>query len=171
MVAVIDKVSRHAWFKSAIGPAGFASLVSIGLFAGFMVTVLVLELSMRSADGVVYTHIRQIELIGLDVLAGLTLLPAMAATIVVVISRLPLRGATRWLPVVALLLMVGVLSISAIVNLPINADQRMWVAASPPVDWEAVRDQWQLAHVVRTVLAVAAFGGLGLTTIDLRRLR
>ncbi|WP_280240574.1 hypothetical protein [Nocardia abscessus] len=35
-------------------------------------------------------------------------------------------GASRWLPIVALLLMVGVLLISAIVDLPINADQRMW---------------------------------------------
>jgi hypothetical protein len=53
---------------------------------------------------------------------------------------LPQQGAARWLPIVALLLMVGVLLISAIVDLPINADQRMW-SPRHRLDWAAVRNR------------------------------
>ncbi|SEP47025.1 protein of unknown function [Amycolatopsis saalfeldensis] len=138
--------------------ARFVSLTFAGLFAGFLVTVLVLELSMRTADGAVYTEVRHVELIGLDVLATVLLIPAAVATAIVAAARFPLGGAARWLPVFALLLLVSVFVLTFAVNLPINAAQHSW--ATPPPDWAAIRDRWQLAHAVRTVAAVLAFGCL-----------
>ncbi|MEU4468037.1 hypothetical protein AB0G20_30885 [Streptomyces sp. NPDC024017] len=46
--------------------ARFVSLVFTGLFAGFLTSVLVLELSLRGFDSTVYTQVRLVELDALD---------------------------------------------------------------------------------------------------------
>jgi hypothetical protein len=138
--------------------AGFArsaGLLFTGLFAGFLTAVLVLELSLRRFDGTVYTQVRLVELDHLDDLAAATLLPALAATAVLVL--LNRRAATRWPVVVAFALLVLVFGLTLTVNLPINADQSQWTATTPPAGWAGVRDRWQVAHVVRTVAGVLAF--------------
>jgi uncharacterized membrane protein len=135
--------------------ARFASLLFAGLFAGFLTAVLVLELSLRSFDGTVYTQVRLVELDSLDMLAVATLLPALIATAVLVYRTF--RTNTRWLTVAALALLVLIFGLTLAVNLPINADQVDWNPQSPPSDWTAVRDRWQTAHAVRTTAAVLAF--------------
>lgn len=137
--------------------AHFAALMFSGVFAGFLIAVLVLELCMRDAIASVYTQVRQIELEGLDVLATVTLLPALIATALIIATRFRKPGLTRWLPITAFALLAGVLILTIIVNLPINADQRDWIIATPPADWATVRDHWQISHAVRTVAATLAF--------------
>jgi len=136
-----------------------ASLLFTGLFAGFLVTVLVLELSLRSYNGSVYTQVRHVELDNLDKLASATLIPALMATALLVFYLARARQSIR-LPVTALALMALVLGLTLIVNMPINSDQLDWKVQSPPPDWATVRDHWQLAHAVRTIAAVLAFGCL-----------
>ncbi|MFQ6397647.1 anthrone oxygenase family protein [Nocardia sp. KC 131] len=145
--------------------ARLAGLLFGGIFAGFLVAVLVLELSMRDVDGIVYTQMRHIELVGLDVLATVTLLPTLVATAIVIAITFRNKGFARWLPIVAFALLAGVLILTVIVNLPINADQRDWIVSMPPTDWASVRDRWQISHAVRTVAAVLAFGALCLAAI------
>lgn len=140
--------------------AHFAAQVFSGIFAGFLIAVLVLELSMRDATAAVYTQVRQIELEWLDVLATVTLLPALIATALIIATRFRDRGPTRWLPIIAFALLAGVLILTIIVNLPINADQRDWIVTMPPDDWATIRDHWQLSHAVRTVAATLAFAAL-----------
>jgi hypothetical protein len=140
--------------------ARFASLLSAGLFAGFLTTVLVLELSLRSFDGTVYTHVRLVELASLDKLAVATLLPALIAT--AVLAYRTFRTSTRWSTVAAFVLLVFAFGLTLAVNLPINADQIDWNAASPPPDWTDVRDRWQTAHAFRTAAGVLAFAVLAL---------
>ncbi|MFD9136507.1 anthrone oxygenase family protein [Streptomyces bottropensis] len=140
--------------------ARFISLVCAGLFAGFLTSVLVLELSLRGFDSTVYTQVRLVELDSLDKLAVATLLPALIAT--AVLAYQTYRTNTRWWTVAALALLVFVLGLTLIVNLPINSDQLHWNAQSPPSDWIDVRDRWQIAHAVRTVAAVLAFAVLAL---------
>jgi hypothetical protein len=132
-----------------------AGLLFTGLFAGFLTAVLVLELSLRRFDGAVYTQVRLVELGHLDDLAAATLLPALAATAALVL--LNLRASARWPVVVAFALLVLVLGLTFAVNLPINADQLHWNAATPPAGWADVRDRWQVAHAVRTAAGVLAF--------------
>jgi hypothetical protein len=127
------------------------SLLFSGLFAGFLVCVLVLEISLRGYGASVYTQVRLVELDSLDRLASVTLLPALVATVVLAIR-------SRGVAVVAVGLLVGVFVLTLVVNLPINSDQVGWSVQSPPSDWSAVRDRWQVAHAVRTGLAVVAFG-------------
>lgn len=122
-----------------------------GLFAGFLLTVLVLEQSLRNFDAHVYTQVRQVELARLDTLASVTLLPAIITTIVLVLRS------RRAPAIAALALLVGVFVLTLVVNLPINHDQAGWSVQTPPADWADVRDRWQLAHLARTVAAAVAF--------------
>jgi len=59
---------------------------------------------------------------------------------------------------VALLCLTGALVVTLRVNVPINAGPMTWNVQAPPSNWAAVRDRWQVAHFVRTALAVIAFG-------------
>jgi uncharacterized membrane protein len=128
------------------------SLFFTGLFAGFLVTIAVFEQSLRGFDAQIYTQVRQVELVRLDTLASVLLIPATITAIVAFVRR-----RSPWMTVVVLLLVV-VFAVTMIVNLPINSDQADWLTSNPPSDWADVRDRWQLAHGVRTVAAVGAFG-------------
>lgn len=135
----------------------FAGLIFIGVFAGFLVAVLVLETSLRDYDGAVYAQVRQVELDSLDTLASATLIPAILATVALLVAVRRSRGGELWLPAAALALMLVVLVVTLTVNLPINSDQNDWNVAAPPSDWADVRDKWQGAHVVRVIAALCAF--------------
>ena len=138
-----------------------ASLLFSGVFAGFLVCVLVLENSLRGFDAAVYTQTRLVELDSLDKLASATLIPAMITTVVLAIRA---RGNDRRVVLVAIALLVIVFATTFAINLPINSDQSAWSVQSPPSDWTSVRDRWQVAHAIRTVAAVLAFGLLIVTS-------
>ncbi|WP_042430059.1 anthrone oxygenase family protein [Streptacidiphilus anmyonensis] len=136
----------------------FVSLVLAGLFAGFLVTVLVFELSLHHFDASVYTQTRQIELLRLDDLASATLLPTLPTTAILAAMSLKARDRTFWLTATAFALLLSVVATTVVFNLPINSDQLHWNVQTPPADWASVRDRWQIAHAVRTAAAVVAFG-------------
>jgi hypothetical protein len=56
-----------------------------GLFAGFLVTVSVIESTLRSFDASVYTQVREVELVHLDDLATALLPPTMIATAILLV--------------------------------------------------------------------------------------
>jgi uncharacterized membrane protein len=145
------------------------SLLFTGLFSGFLLGVLVFENSLRAYDASVYTQVRLVELDSLDKLASATLIPALVSTAIVTILRMRARGNDRWLALAALALLVVVFAVSLAVNLPINGDQADWSVQAPPSDWATVRDHWQLAHLIRTVAAVSAFGSLIVAGLTRRR--
>ncbi|MEW2113738.1 anthrone oxygenase family protein [Streptomyces sp. NPDC005474] len=138
----------------------FVNLLFAGLFAGFLVTVLVIESTLRSFDAAVYTQVRLVELVHLDDLATASLVPTLTTTVVLVFFGAKVRGRTFWLTLTALLLLVVVFATSLLVNVPINTDQLAWSVHAPPAGWASVRDRWQIAHAVRTVAALLAFAGL-----------
>jgi hypothetical protein len=137
-----------------------ASLLFAGLFAGFLLAVLILELSLRKFGASVYTQVRLVELDSLDKLAVATLLPAMIATTAVIVPAVRARIRIPRLPLAALVLLILVFAVTLAVNLPINADQLSWNVQAPPADWASRRDEWQLAHALRTTAALIAFGCL-----------
>ena len=142
-----------------VGIARFGGLLFGGLFAGFLLAVLVLELAVRRFDASVYTQVRHVELVGLDVLASATLLPALAATALLVVTDRK-RRRTFWLTLTALVLLVFAFVISLLINVPINTEQLTWTVQTPPAHWTTARDRWQLSHVARTGAAVLALGCL-----------
>jgi len=143
----------------------FTGVLFSGLFAGFLVAVLILEASLRRFPASVYTQVRQVELAHLDDLATVLLPAALLATATLVVVTITRPGRTRWLALTALALLLVTFIISTLVSVPINTDQQGWSVLAPPSDWARVRDRWQTAHLVRTTTAVCAFITLAATAI------
>lgn len=146
------------------------ALVLSGIFAGFLITVLVLELSMRDLTASTYTQVRLVELDHLDALATATLVPAVLATITLLVLSMRSRRPGLGLVTAALGLLMVVFVVTIAVSLPINSDQHDWSLVRPPADWADVRDRWQAAHVVRTLAALTAFACLVLASVMHSRL-
>ena len=140
--------------------ARISGLLFAGLFAGFLITVLVLELSLRRSGAWVYTQVRMVELDALDKLAAATLIPALIAILTVVVLAFRSKARIPRSHLTALVLLTLVLVMTITINMPINADQLTWNIETPPAGWMTVRDHWQIAHTLRTVAAVVAFGCL-----------
>jgi uncharacterized membrane protein len=144
----------------------YVSLLGGGLFAGGSLAVLVLELALRRLDGTAYTEVRQATHDVFPWYIGAILVPTyLAVVMLVVLARRAGSPALRP-AAAALILLVLALVVSFAVNAPINIEQIDWNAQAPPADWASVRDRWQIAHAVRTVLCVIALGCLGVAVID-----
>jgi uncharacterized membrane protein len=160
--------------RTTVRPAAVVrgvSLLFTGLFSGFLLAVLVLENSLRAYDSAIYTQMRMVELDSLDKLASATLIPALVSTLIIAVIRMRAGGNDRWFGLAAVALLVVVFAVTLAVNLPINADQLDWSVQTPPSDWASVRDRWQIAHLIRTVAAVSAFGLLVVAGITPKRER
>ncbi|WP_051267309.1 anthrone oxygenase family protein [Nakamurella lactea] len=140
------------------------SLLFTGVFAGFLLGVLVLENSLRGYDAAIYTQVRLVELDSLDTLATVTLIPALVCTAIAGVLAVRAKSRDRWLLAAAFALLLVVFVTSLAINVPINGDQVGWSVQTPPSDWASVRDRWQLAHLVRTLCAVLAFCSLTAAT-------
>jgi uncharacterized membrane protein len=137
----------------------YANLLFGGLFAGFTLAVLALELALRGYDGPIYVQVRRVEYHSFTWLAAATYVPTLIVTVMLVVqARRAGRPAAFRPAAVALALLLLMLVVTLIVNSPINFEQLDWNVQAPPVDWAAVRDRWQLAHAVRTVAALIAYG-------------
>ncbi len=146
--------------------ARLAGLLVTGLFAGFLLGILVLELSLRRFDGSVYVQTQQVTLVAIPVLAAVLLFPAIVATTILVLAQRRARG--RAFGLVALALLLVALVVTLTINVPINLAEAQWTVVSPPADWAAARDRWQIGHAGRTVAALAAFVTLLLASPDRR---
>lgn len=155
--------------NAAVAVVRLVNLLFAGVFAGFLVTAMVIELTLRNFGASVYIQVRHIELAHLDELASATLLPALITTVILAVVAFRTRGRETWLALMALALLVVVFATTLSVNLPINHDQLHWNVQSPPSDWANVRDRWQIAHAVRTVAAVIAFACMAASALISRR--
>jgi hypothetical protein len=147
----------------------FAAVSFSGLFAGFLITVLVLEISLRNYGAAVYTQVRLVELEHLDDLATALLPASILASLALTLTIIRRPSSGRWLGLTAVLLLLATLVISVSISVPINTEQHNWSVLAPPGDWSAVRDRWQLAHVARTSTAALAFVLLTAIAVPLRR--
>ena len=163
-----DRSDRPALVQTT---SAFTAVLFSGLFAGFLTTVLVFEASLRGFGAAVYTQTRLIELEHLDDLATALLVPAILASAALTLTTIRRPGSGRWLTLIAVLLLLATLAISASINVPINTDQQHWSVLTPPSDWADVRDRWQLAHVARTTTAALAFVLLTAVLVPARRSR
>ena len=140
---------------TAIRATRFVNLLFGGLYAGFLVAVLFIEITLRDVGPDVYTVVEQVKHANLNLLAAATIAPMLASGALLLILWRGPRGAAFVLTLAGLLCMVVALAITLLVNVPINAAQMTWSPQAPPADWAAVRDRWQLAHALRTAMAIA----------------
>ena len=140
---------------AAVTTARFVNLLSGGLYAGLLVAVLFVEVTLRGVGPDVYTVVEQVKHANLNVLAAATITPTLASGLLLLILAREPRGRAFALTLVGLLCAVVALAVTLLVNVPINAAQLAWSPQAPPADWAAIRDRWQVAHALRTAAAVA----------------
>jgi uncharacterized membrane protein len=144
----------------------WTSLLGGGLYAGGALATLVLELALRRLDGPAYVEVRQATHVYFPWIIGALLVPTYGAVaLLAVLARR--AGSAAWRPAAAaLVLLVLALVVSFVFNAPVNVDQMGWTPQEPPADWADIRDRWQIAHAVRTVLCLVALGCLASAVID-----
>lgn len=102
-----------------------------------------------------------------------TLLPAMGAVCILLtvalayLSKDDSRG--RYLLFAAAIFMITAALVTHFVNQPINAVVMTWNAQAPAANWEQLRDEWWLWHVVRTLAGIAALALTQLAVLGSKR--
>lgn len=69
-------------------------------------------------------------------------------------------AAFRWTAVAALCLVIAFAVVWVGFTNPVNQRTAVWTPQSMPMDWERWRSQWEISHVVRFALHLAAFAAL-----------
>ncbi len=143
---------------STAAVARFSSLLLCGLSTGVLFgTRTGLGPSTSHFSPTTYVEVQQATVRNLRPVMGV-LLPGAVATNVVVLAvtrqdhrsrAFALRSAGLGGQLVALLL-------TALVELPINAQVLTWSSAAPPSGWQRTRNRWATAHTARTISAVGA---------------
>ncbi|MFB4299704.1 anthrone oxygenase family protein [Actinomadura sp. NTSP31] len=128
--------------------------------------MLILELALRRLDGREYILVRQAEHDFFPWYLGATLASTLIAMAMLVILARKAGSPALRPAAAALVLLVLALVVSFAVNAPINIQQIGWNAQAPPADRAGIRDRWQIAHAVRTLFCVIAFGCLSAAVID-----
>ena len=87
------------------------------------------------------------------------LLPIVLLSALITLALLWSGGRTPafWWLLAGILLMVGVLAVTVIVEVPIDGQVKSWTVATLPADWRSIRSRWEFFHTVRTFLALGAF--------------
>ena len=61
------------------------------------------------------------------------------------------------LSLAGLVLCVGDMLVTLLVNVPINGKVQSWQPDAPPADWKFLRDRWERFHSIRALLSVFGF--------------
>lgn len=137
-----------------------ASQLCCAILVGVALTVLVLELALRRLDGPAYVAVRHAEYDYFTWFIGLVFVPTIVTVIMLVVTTYRAHSPLRRPALLALGLIVVAIAITLAVNGPINVEQLSWSTQSPPADWAHLRDQWQIAHAVRTLALILALAAL-----------
>jgi uncharacterized membrane protein len=88
------------------------------------------------------------------------LMPAAILSTIPVLIMLYRRRSKFFYPTLAgFSFFVAALTITLVVEVPIDNQIKQWTVSSLPADWKQIRDRWELFHEIRTFASV---GGLAL---------
>lgn len=138
---------------SAQAVARFSSLMLSALSTGvFFGTRTSLGPSTKDFTPSTYVEVQQATIRNLRPVMG-ALLPAavVANAVVVILSRRDARSTAFGLASGGLAAQVATLTLTAAIELPINAQVLTWAPDEPPHGWEATRDRWAWVHTARTM--------------------
>jgi uncharacterized membrane protein len=140
------------------------SLIVVGVVAGSFVGTQIGQLRVQNTlgarDFTLVKHGFEVALGG--IMPVLVIGSAVTIGAVVVLTAVTSSGPVLIMSGLALLLWIGVIVVTLRYNLPVNRLAATWDPASPPGDWESLRDKWHLGQTLRTPLAVASFIALAL---------
>lgn len=144
----------------------FASVMLVGLVAGILLATQLGQVPVQKQLGARdFTLVKHSFEIALGRVMPVLVIAAGAS----IIPLLLLVGTRGLVPLIAaliaLVLWVGVILVTLILNAPVNAVARHWDPETPPEDWEKLRSKWHLGQAIRTPLAVAAFAGVALACV------
>src|SRR5262249_26332168 len=87
------------------------------------------------------------------ILMPASILSALAMVVLLLLRREP--GEALAFAVAGLLLFLGVLLVTLLVNVPIDNEIKRWTPRDVPDNWTEIRDRWQTFHTVRTFASLA----------------
>lgn len=132
----------------------FGLLFLLSLLVGTMFGILV-GFNPAPLSSMAFIEQQQNAIRGLNVL-----LPSMGAACIVlalILAALAKGDArSRYLLLVAAVLLIGSGLITRLGNQPINAIVMTWEPETPPANWEQLRGDWWRLHIVRTSSAITA---------------
>jgi uncharacterized membrane protein len=138
------------------------SLILVGVVAGSFVGTQLGQVRVQNTlgarDFTLVKHSFEVAVGG--VMPVLVIGSGVSIALVVGLAATHRRDPVLILSGLALLLWIAVIVVTLRYNVPVNDLAAAWDPASPPDDWEALRDQWHLGHTVRTPLAVVSFACL-----------
>ena len=150
----------------ALKAARFVNLLLVGLLAGLLVGVFLVELALLEVGPAVYTAVQkpkhEVFQPVMPVLDTLVIVSGLLVLFLIPDRKTWVFG----LAVVGVACTTALTATTLLVNVPINSEIiNVWSVENPPADWTEVRDRWNFFHGLRTVLAVVAFSCLLLATV------
>jgi uncharacterized membrane protein len=137
------------------------SLVVVGVVTGIFVGTQIGQVRVqRALDARDFTLVKHRFEVAMGRAMPVLTIAAVGSLIAVTISAESL--AAQAFAIAALVLWIGVIVVTLVVNAPVNAEAARWDPESPPDDWQAKRDRWHRGQTARTPLAVASFVCLAL---------
>lgn len=155
MNSTVGTIARTPGTRSRRLPTRIAQLVYVFLFAlvagVFWGTWFGLARSMNSLTPETFLEVGKAFIANLggpmSILLPVTLLSGLLVLIALFRQR---EMAAFYLAMTSLLLLIGVLVVTLVVNVPIDGEIEVWTIATLPRDWEQTRDRWDLYHTIRT---------------------
>jgi uncharacterized membrane protein len=147
----------------AINTVRFVLLLILALLVGSMFGILV-GYNPASLSSSAYVEQHQNAVRSLNTLLPLMGAACIALTVFLALASRTDRRSLILLVVAALLMLVAAL-VTRFGNQPINAIVMTWSAQAPAANWAQLRDQWWQWHIVRTIVAVAAFALVALAAL------
>jgi uncharacterized membrane protein len=130
----------------------------VGLLAGVLVGILIVEIALLELPASVYTAVEKPKHEIFEPIAIIYALTVVLGITILASSRREFRTAAFALTAAGMLLLIASIVTTVLVNVPINAEiMDTWSVENPPADWAEVRDRWNLFHTIRTALNVVAF--------------
>jgi len=147
--------------------AHLLSLILVGLVSGSFLGTQLGQVRVQNAlgarDFTLVKHSFEVAVGG--VMPVLVVVSGVSTALVVGLSAATRRGPVLVLSALALLLWIAVIVVTLRYNVPVNELAAGWDPASPPADWEALRDRWHFGQTVRTPLAVGSFACLAIAAV------
>jgi uncharacterized membrane protein len=140
-------------------------LVSVMLFAlvtgVFWGTWFSLSRSMAAITPATFLEVGQIMISNLGRPMSILLPASIFSAVPIMYMRYRRNESSAFiLATLAVSLMLAAMTVTLVVNVPLDNLFAQWTIATLPSDWRAIRDRWEFYHGIRTVLSIAALSSL-----------